>query len=98
MSDLVNNMEELAWEIISSFKNRKKNIHELREEIKKLLKLFETERLEMRAELQKELNDFLNELEAKVSNLLAEFEEERFKAEQIWFEMEKEMERLRRDP
>jgi len=52
----------------------------------------------MRAELQKELNDFLNELEAKVSNLLAEFEEERFKAEQIWFEMEKEMERLRRDP
>lgn len=98
MRELVNNMDALAREIIASFKHRKENLRELREEVAKLLQLFEKERLEMRAELFKELNDFINNLETKVNRLLTEFEEERFKAERIWIEMEKEMERLRRDP
>ncbi|WP_148275853.1 hypothetical protein [Thermacetogenium phaeum] len=89
-------MEELASEIISSFRNRRKNLHELQEEVKNLLRLFETERLEMRAGLQKELHDFINDLEVRVNKLLAEFEEERYRAEQIWMEMENKMEHLRR--
>lgn len=98
MSCLTENMEQLAKEIIESFKDRKENLKELKEEVSRLLLLAQAERMEMREKLCKELRSFVCELEEKVQRLLSSFEEERFKAEVIWNEMEKELRRLRRDP
>lgn len=106
---LVENMKELAEDIITSFENRKKNLAQIREEVKQLresvkelLAMFEKQRLEMSAELRAKLRAFVLELESKVRQLLEQFEQEReefrkelFEAQQIWIELEKTMERLR---
>lgn len=108
---LVENMRELAEDIITSFESRKKNlaqipeeVKQLRESVKELLAMFEEQRLEMSAELRAKLRAFVVELEFKVRRLLEQFEREReefreelFEAQQVWNELEKTMERLRRE-
>jgi glutamine synthetase adenylyltransferase len=102
MGTIVDNMQNLADEIIGSFTRRRQDLQKLDRDVNDMIARFESERQKMGAELSKKLAGFLVDLEHRVQLLFEQFEEERaairkelVTAATIYAEMESKMERLR---
>lgn len=109
--DLVESMKFLACDIVNSFLRRKDELQHIRAEVcrirketKELLLRYAVERAEMTAKQRAELREYVERLQCEVRELLERYRCERirfakelYEAQQVWIELERTMERLRRE-